>query len=115
MPKPDFEACLANMQPFTYTSVNAFPGQITIPAPQDIGILPRDWEDRYRADCDRKDARIAYIVLHHGTPLAWVLLDELDLPVEVVIPDVWYSRTSSTWQNRCKKWLPFPNHRVTQL
>ncbi len=60
--------------------------------------LPHEWYLRYRADTE--DPGVVYTVLSYRTPIAWVRADG-----EVVIPDEWYSVTTSRHQGMCRAWL----------
>jgi hypothetical protein len=107
----DYSYSLGNLRPFNATSLFAFAGQIN----GDLGRLPKEWQERYRADGEREDGRIVYTVTHHQTPIAWVVEDKHGLPIAVVIPDHYYSRTTAGQQGRCRNYLPYPDYRVTQL
>lgn len=108
--KIDVKTCLGNLQAFhDKPSFYAFEGSISSKPGADIGILPRDWEERLRRDAEGPDTRVSYTVMSYQTPIAWVVERRPDyVPVAVVIPDVLYSRTTSTAQRCCRLWLPFP-------
>lgn len=116
MPKPEVPTRMENLKAFVDShSLHAFEGQINSQPGADIGILPRDWEDRYRADANRADGRIVYTVMSYETPIAWVVLGEHGIPLDVVIPKVFYSKMTSKAQACCRKYLPYLDQLVTEL
>lgn len=108
----DIETCLRNLWPFTNSSgkFRAFTGQLN----GDLGMLPEEWAERYRTDA--RLFRIAYTVLSYDTPIAWVLMDVDGDVHEVVIPKVYYGRTTaSKHQSPCRRHLPHSNKHVEEL
>src|SRR5690349_9198982 len=98
MAKADIQYRLENLRAFHNTpSFHTFEGSLN----GDLGRLPREWQDRYRADANRPDGRIVYTVMSYQTPIAWVVLGEHGIPLDLVIPAVVYSNTTCKYQTYC--------------
>jgi hypothetical protein len=60
----------------------------------DFGHLPYEWRNKFFAD------RPKYIVVSYSTPIGWVPKDS----DEWVIPEVYYSATTSRHQSILRRW-----------
>lgn len=87
---------LANLEPFK--TGGAF--SAVLGTPYSTGRLQGEHYDQYKTDRDH----IVYTVMSYATPIAWVV--KRDGETRTVIPNVTYSRTTSTHQNLCRNHMP---------
>lgn len=87
----DADAEIANLRPFRGANWHGQEGPSN-----NTGRLPREWVERFREDQNK----IVYAVYSWVTPIAWVTEDG-----RRVIPDVWYSQTTTRQQKAVRRAL----------